>query len=378
MLQEYRDRREHYLSETARLGQQYDPAAVSERATKRLTNSGIHVRPRSSGAPVHTLAFFPHISWHGQLLEPLHSLGRLSYFDYNAHGLRTQDLYSRKASAVEARRKACIAFERFAEDASRTQPIDWVFVYALGLELPVATLERVRAIVKAPVVGMCLDDKQSWEGESFGGERGGQVVFAPALDIAWTSARVACEWYLAEGGNPLFMGEGCSPDLYRPSDRRKADIDVCFVGAGYGFRPWFVRQMERSGLRVTTAGHGWPSGRVSDEEMIRLMQRSRIILGLGGVGWSMDLKNVKGRDFDAPCVGPYLTTFNPDLAEMFRVGEEIACYSTPDEAVEVARDLLGSPTKRMRLATAGRARCVSEYSWRHRFETILTLLGVWR
>jgi spore maturation protein CgeB len=115
---------------------------------------------------------------------------------------------------------------------------------------------------------------------------------------------------------------------------------------------------------------------VSDAEMIALMRRSKVILGLGGVGWSPDLKNVKGRDFDAPCIGAYVTSFNPDLADMFRIGEEIACYSTPDEAVEVVRDLLRNDAKRAAMARAGRARCLREHTWRQRYERVLELLGV--
>jgi spore maturation protein CgeB len=127
---------------------------------------------------------------------------------------------------------------------------------------------------------------------------------------------------------------------------------------------------------VTTAGQGWETGPVSDDQMVALMQRSKIILGLGGVGWSPDLKNVKGRDFDAPCIGAYVTSFNPDLAAFFRIGEEIACYSTPDEAVEVVRDLLRNDERRARLAQRGRARCIAEHTWKHRFESVLRLLGV--
>jgi hypothetical protein len=225
---------------------------------------------------------------------------------------------------------------------------------------------------------MCLDDKQSWDDAPFDGEPAGQVAYARHLDLAWTSARVACEWYLVEGGNPIFLGEGCSPELYAPAGEVRDAVDVCFIGARYGFRPSFVAKLEAAGVHVTTAGHGWARGSLSDEETVALMQRAKVILGLGGVGWSADLKNVKGRDFDAPLVGAYVTSFNPDLTGMFRVGEEIACYSTPDEAVEIVRDLLSSPEQRRRLAERGRARSLAEHTWRHRFETVLETLGVRR
>lgn len=374
-LEAYRRRRDRYASEARRLGLTYDDTAVRSRTAQRLQRSGVSVRPRARGDDIHTLAYFPNFAWHAQLLPPLRELGPLSYFDYNEHGLRTADLYARRPVAVEQRRRAFDAFERFAAAAAKKRPVDWVFVYALGIEMTPALIDRVRAITGAPVVGMCFDDKQSWQDEPFGGEPSGQVVFAHSLDLAWTSARVACDWYLVEAANPIFLGEGCSPDVYRPAPVEQ-DHDACFVGTAYGIRSWYIRQLRDAGIRVTTAGHGWPEGPVTDAETIALMRRSKVVLGLGGIGWSVDLKNVKGRDFDAPCVGAYATSFNPDLAEMFRVGEEIACYSAPHEAVEVVRDLLAHPEKRRRLAERGRARCVAEHTWRHRFETILERLGI--
>jgi spore maturation protein CgeB len=376
-LREYRKRRDRYATDAMRLGLLYDERLVASRTAARLAASGISVRRRGRGDPVRTLAFFPEISWHGQMLAPLRELGPVSHFDYASYGLSPYDLVARKPETSELRRRTCAAFEEYAAEVSRKERVDWVFIYALGIEITPATLARVRAITGAPVVGMCLDDKQSWEDEPFGGEPAGQVAHASSFDLGWTSARVACEWYLVEGGNPVFLGEGCSPDRYSPGpDDLVRDLDVCFIGARYGFRPWFVARLERAGLNVATAGQGWSTGPVSDDDMIALMRRSKVILGLGGVGWSPDLKNVKGRDFDAPCIGAYVTSFNPDLAGMFRIGEEIACYSTPDEAIEVVRELLCNPQKRASLARRGRERCLAEHTWKQRFESLLKLLGV--
>jgi len=222
---------------------------------------------------------------------------------------------------------------------------------------------------------MCLDDKQSWEGPEYGRQRVGQIDIAPELDLAWTSARVACEWYMVEGGNPLYLAEGCSSDLFVPGDVAQ-DLDASFVGQGYGFRPEFIDRLRRMGVSVQAFGYGWPDGGLSESDMIRVMQRSKVILGLGGIGWSEGLKNVKGRDFDAPCVGPYVTSYNPDLSDWFQIGSEIACFSNADEAVDVIRRLLLDEKARARVAARGRARCLLEHTWRARFETVLRLLGV--
>jgi hypothetical protein len=278
---------------------------------------------------------------------------------------------------IAARRKACDEFLHYAAEVSRRRKVDWVFTYASAMELLADTVDRVRDITGAPVVGMCLDDKQSWDAEEFGGQRGGQLPMAPRLDLAWTSARIACQWYLVEGGNPICLPEGCDPDLFSPAPTPQ-DVDVCFVGQAYGFRRAFVERLRRLGLVVRTAGSGWPGGPITTDEVIRLYRRSRVILGLGGIGWSVDLKNVKGRDFDAPAVGTaaYLTSYNPELAEYFDIGKEISCFSSLDECVEVAQDLLADQTRRQDIAQRGRERCLGAHTWVRRLERVLEVLGL--
>jgi spore maturation protein CgeB len=273
----------------------------------------------------------------------------------------------------------CQQFLEYAEEANRRQKVDWVFAYASAVELMADTVDRVREITGAPVVGMCLDDKQSWDTGEFGGQRCGQIPLAPRLDLAWTSARIACEWYMVEGGNPVYLPEGCDTDLFSPNPRHQ-DVDVCFVGQAYGFRRALIAKLHRLGLPVRTFGSGWPGGYINTDEVITLLRRAKVILGLGGIGWSADLKNVKGRDFDAPAVGTaaYLASFNPELADYFEIGKEICCFSSPDECVEVAQELLANESLRQRVALRGRERCLRSHTWVARFERVLKLLGVLR
>ena len=372
---EYHARRRHYELRAAERGLAYSDSLVKERTQRRLADRGLERIPRERG-DIHTLSFFPLQGWHVQLVAPLRALGHLHHFDSRLHLASYSDLLAGKAHAVDHRRRICDSFERIAKRAVARHPVDWVFVYATGAEILVSTIERVRDIVKAPVVGMCLDDKQSWQGPMVGGQDSGQISLAPHLDLAWTSSRVACEWYMVEGGNPVFLPEGCDPEVYSP-DETPQDLDISFVGQAYGFRRAFIDRLRSLGLRVKAAGPGWPDGAVSDADLVRLFRRSKIVLGHGGIGWSEEIKNTKGRDFDAPAVGmgAYLTSFNPELTEFFDVGREILCYSSIDECYEVASRLLRDDLLRRQVARAGRDRCLREHTWVSRFEHILSLLG---
>ena len=77
---------------------------------------------------------------------------------------------------------------------------------------------------------------------------------------------------------------------------------------------------------------------------------------MGGIGYSERFTNVKGRDFEIPGTGGgvYLTSFNPDLAQSFVVGEEILCYSNRDEMLELIRYYLAHPEEARAIAARGR------------------------
>jgi spore maturation protein CgeB len=99
---------------------------------------------------------------------------------------------------------------------------------------------------------------------------------------------------------------------------------------------------------------------------------------MGGIEYSETLTNVKGRDFEIPGTGGgmYLTTFNADLAQHFVAGQEIACYGTRDEMLELIRWYLRHPGEADAMAVRARERSLREHRWLHRYEKLLSILGV--
>ncbi len=377
LLKTYQRRREWYSGICIARGTSYEKKSTV-REVRRLLGKRGYRPPQNRIGDVHTFAFIPRYGWHGQLYEGLAKLGPVTEFDYTALGYDWYREFSRDNEFGRHRRREMN--ERVLpalRAAHRRESVDWVFVYASGTEIMAQTLRSIQDELGIPIVGMCLDDKQSWAGHWMGDHRGGQIDIAATLDLAWTSARVACDWYLAEGGRPLFLLEGCCPVETRGVGRPE-DIDVSFVGGAYGFRPSLVRFLERHGVAVETYGGGWKKGAVGDKEAEEIYCRSRINLGMGGIGYSETLTNVKGRDFEIPSLGGgmYLTTFNPDLATAFEIGKEIVCYRNRDELVELIRYYLAHPDEAEAIAAAGRRRCLAEHTWLHRFVTVCQVLGI--
>lgn len=303
-------------------------------------------------------------------------MGPVTAYDYIAMGVSPQDIAGGGPKAIQARARINAGVVAAFEAAHAKRPVDWVFVYATGAEVRASVVAEIQKRFGVPCVIMCLDDKNSWSGPMLDDHRGGQIDLAKVFDLAWASASVACPWYKAEGGNPIYMPEGCDPKHYRPMDLPK-DIPISFVGAVYNRRAQVVRLLRRHGVPIQVFGPGWGTSVPSDEEKIAIFNRSVLNLGLGWAGWSDQITNVKGRDFELPCVGggAYLTTYNSDFARHFDIGREVLCYGNDFELVEMIRHYLARPDECAAIGRAARARCVKEHAWEHRFAQIGRMAG---
>lgn len=370
---EYLKRVERYAQRNAEVPREHDLHDILQR---RLSARGWRPAQRRVGE-VHTFAVIPSTGWHQILIDTLREMGRVISFSFEGDRFLWRCRRRRNWLSIRAETNREILQE--VQKAHREHPIDWVFFYTEGMHLLQDTVRQIRETHGIPTVMMCLDDKQSWEGEQLGGQWTGQVDLVPEFDLYWTSARACCAWVAAEGGRPLYMPEGCDPTTFKPLPGAP-DIPVSFVGSAYGFRKDLIAFLRKWGVPVTALGKGWggDSHLPGVEDLVTIFNRSQINLGHGGIGYSETLTNVKGRDFDVPCTGGgmYLTTFNSDLARHFRIGEEIACYQGREELIDLIHHYLRRSDERREMARRARERCLREHRWSHRYIQILQLLGV--
>jgi spore maturation protein CgeB len=372
---EYRRRREHYERRAADARVVYQEETVAADVRARLAGRGYGPARRALG-DVHTMACVPMYGWHRHLLPDLRELGPLTLFDYEGLGYRYADLSRKDPSAARLLDEMSGRILPALRDAHARRPIDWVFFYGGGQDISPVVVRRITEELGVPVVNMSLDDKQGWAGASANAWRTGAVDITASFDLYATSARVACEWHMLEGGRPVYMPEGFDASAHMPRQTQR-DIPVSFVGAAYGFRVPVIESLRAHGVDVRTFGAGWPGASWVDDA-VEVFNRSRINLGMGGIEYSESLTNVKGRDFEIPGAGGgmYLTSFNPDLAQHFVVGEEIACYRNRDEMLELVRHYLKRPDEAEAMAVRARNRCLREHRWRHRYEKMLRILGI--
>jgi spore maturation protein CgeB len=371
----YRQRREYYAELIEHAGIIYNEKKIEQEVQERLVERGYTPIKKSPG-DIHTFAFIPNISWHHHLLPDLKILGPVTWFDYAAIGFRWEEFSKADRNGITRRKEMNQhAISKLIETHNK-QKVDWVFVYASGLEISASTIRKITEDLGIPSVNMCLDDKTSWTGPLMGDHRAGQIDIASSFDISWTSARIACEWYMAEGGRPIYMPEGFNINAFKPANVKK-DIPVSFVGNAYGFRPSIIRYLKKYGVPVHTFGKGWPGSKWVDN-IVEIFNRSFINIGMGGIEYSESLTNVKGRDFEIPATGGgiYLTSFNPDLAQHFIIGDEIICYKNRDELLEMIRHYLKHLEEAKEIAYNARERCIKEHRWLHRYKKICNILGI--
>lgn len=372
---EYERRREHYSRLADECNIVYRESDIISAVRNRLAQREYTPMRRRMGE-VHTFACIPMYSWHKHLLPDLRALGPVTHFDYTALGFSVEQIARADRSGIAQRREMVKLVLPALRAAHEHRPVDWVFFYGGGQSVSPDVVRQITAELGIPTVNMSLDDKQGWAGRYNDECRAGAVDITAAIDLFMTSARVACEWHLVEGGRPIYLLEGFDASAYRPLSVEK-DIPVSFVGAAYGPRIPIVQYLRRHGVCIQTFGKGWPRTDWVDDT-VEVFSRSHINLGIGGIEYSERLTNVKGRDFEIPGTGGgvYLTSFNPDLAQYFIVGEEILCYRNRNEMLELIRYYLAHPEEAAEIARRGRERSLREHRWLHRYKKILHVLGV--
>ncbi|XAL98843.1 glycosyltransferase [Phycisphaeraceae bacterium D3-23] len=247
--------------------------------------------------------------------------------------------------------------------------------------------------------------------------------WAPCFNWSVTTSHSAFDKYHALPGVQAIQSQwGCNPALYRPIDLDKQH-DVSFVGQPYGRRRSMIEALEHAGIGVHTWGKGWPAGKISQDDMIRVFNQSRVNLNFSEASspsqsrieavfrgrWVQATKNmpalwrvwdhchervveykrqqaldlgtmprqIKGRNFEVPACGGYLLTEPAkQLDRYYTPGENIGVFHDTETLIEQVRAALRDPDHRERIAHAGYKHTLANHTWAHRFRDIFARIGL--
>jgi spore maturation protein CgeB len=340
-------------------------SAVRARVAQRAGRLGW---PKPMGG-LHIFLTYSLCNWEAVLPAAMAPFGEVSVFEWGSQGF--DEAATTWLEQREAMNRAMLAA---FESAQRRRPVDLVVGYLSGYNVAPEILEQMAAN-GAVITNFCFDDKIRWPGALRGGRYTSPAAIAHAVDMNLTSDPNGAVRYFAHGGLAMFHAEAADPKSYFPMEVTY-EHDVSFVGACYGWRPRLIAGLKRLGIDVACFGKGWPRGPVSNEEMNGVYARSRINLGCGGVGYSSKLLCLKGRDFEVPMSGAvYLTQDNPELSQVFSVGEDILTYRGIDDCARTIRELLHDERRAVDIRRHARLRSLRDHTYEARWSGVFQTLG---
>lgn len=172
------------------------------------------------------------------------------------------------------------------------------------------------------------------------------------------------------------------------------NYDVSFVGGYHPYRAWFISQLEKNGIGVNVFGNGWPAGPLTNAQMNEVFRTSKINLNLSN-STSFDLRylltsvrtfisavrspksnsQIKARNFEIPYYGGFqLSDYVPTVEEYFTLGQELVCYTSPNEAVAWIKHYLHNDVGRESIRINGQKKALSHHAYSNRLKAVFECL----
>ncbi len=186
-------------------------------------------------------------------------------------------------------------------------------------------------------------------------------------------------------GSVAFLPQAMDPARDQPVTHAPDDYscDVSFVGSGSYPHRWPLLERFAQELRLQIRGPGWQGapaslpvagGRVLGRSFAQVVRGAAVSLGMNAlplmdrddIAMSNRIWKVLG------CSGLFLGQWLPRAELLARHGEHCLWFRDADEAVTMAREMIGDPERRARIATAGRAHALAHHTYAHRVPYLLT------
>lgn len=213
-------------------------------------------------------------------------------------------------------------------------------------------------------------------------------------DIHITTKTPNIEELKGLGANRVcFMDNAYCHAVHRPVpiadfDRKMYGGQIGFIGSYEEERSHSMLHIAKSGLQVHIWGPGWENRNLVQHQNILIENRSLWREEYARVICSTEinlcfLRKVNRdtqttRSIEIPACGGFMVAERTDEhLQLFKEDEEVVFFSSDDELVEKLRYYIKHPEERLRIARAGRDRCLkSGYSNKNRLKVFFQELGL--
>ena len=293
------------------------------------------------------------------------------------------------------------------ELVAREKP-DVLFAFMYTDELDPATLARIKNETGTKTVAWFADDY--WRFFNY------SKFWPPYFHYVVTTSSQAVEWYRSAGfSNVLLSQWACNTKDFQPvrtADGKPLpkDIGVSFVGQKKSGRVKIVEELRHAGVEVECFGFGWPNGKLSGDEMLKVFSRSKICLNLTDrksiwdpavLGRIVAKKSVNrvvpdlvhiidnfrawrhfpilhthARPFElAGCGAFVISGWSEDVEKYYSANKEMVFYRNPAELAEKIKYYLAHDAEREAIARAGYERTIKEHTYEARFRELFVEMG---
>ena len=323
--------------------------------------------PTSAGAMSRRSLRILYVALHDDYGAPRRGLS----FEYNAFFLSLlhmgHELISFDVGRIHREEGQRRTNEMLLEAVYRYRP-ELMFVVLFRNELERETVAEISALSETTTFNWFSDD--DWRFDNYSRH------WASVFNWVATTSKVALMKYQSLGHKNVILTQwACNHFLYRPLSLPKT-YDVSFVGQLHGERGRTLNQIRRAGIDVKAWGFGAAAGRLTTTEMIKVINQSRINLGMAAAS-RPGVSQIKARNFEVPgCGALLLTEYVEGLEEYYEIGKEVACYRGSNELVESIRYYLDHEDERQRVAEAGYRRTLEDHTYEKRLDEIFGRMGM--
>lgn len=232
--------------------------------------------------------------------------------------------------------------------------------------------ETIRQIGQiAPTFNWFCDDH--WRFDNY------SKFWAPYFTYISTTATSAIPKYKKIGYKNVIKTQwACNHFTYKKMNL-PSKHDVTFIGQSYGNRKKIIDTLRSADINVETWGYGWENGRVSQEEMIKIFNQSKININLSNsyqpwwknIIYGQEHQQIKGRNFEIPGCGGFTLSGQADnLGDYYKTEEEIVTYKNIRNLIKKVKYYLLHNKERECIAQAGYERTINEHTYEKRFNEI--------
>jgi spore maturation protein CgeB len=217
-----------------------------------------------------------------------------------------------------------------------------------------------------------------------------EPVLRLAREVTWTFATYGhvVTAFGRAGAAAAFLPQGMDPRLDRPADYvpNRYRTELVFIGSGQYPRRHPLLKRLAGEFQLQIRGPSWPGDaglpvageRVRGAAFAQAAGGAAVNLGIEAL--SIDSRQPDGGTSNRlwrvlGAGGCFLGEWVPGIESLARHDVHAMWFRSEDEAIDLARTLLGNPAHRRRLGETGRAHALARHTYQHRLALLLTGQG---